>query len=334
MKIDIYDEQRLARQLEIQKKKSWDIEKDINWDQGIDLSKSFLPLSNIDSLFTGASKPQLRAISQLMGLIVASTISQLEDVAYRLKVPVWESFLRKHPVNPELYQLGEQFFEEEKKHSRAFNQYIDLFAKEVNIDPIDLKRILPRAHNTSIEKIYTLNSKIGGMAMWWLIAAVEEESILFYHLLNEVKDHVDPLYYNLHRCHFEEEVRHKSYAHMMLEVYNEFSSTPCSYVFKKVDFILAEVLNMTWTFSQLLKVKEFKKFRHHHEFFNTLESSLDLLKGKSQLDILGALFTSTPYITHTIHLSEHGHINALLNRYSTTRLPMPKSKLGEIKCTV
>ena len=334
MNFDIYDEQKLARQLEIQKKKSWDIETDINWAQGIDLSKSFLPLNNVNSLFNNASPAQLRVISQMMGLIVASTISQLENVAYRLKVPVWENFLRKHPVNPELLELGEQFFEEEKKHSRAFNQYIDLFANEVNIDPVDLKRFLPKTHNTAIEKIYTLNSKVGGMAMWWLISAVEEESILFYHLLNEVKGSVDPLYYNLHRCHFEEEVRHRSYAHMMLEVYNEFVNTPSSYVFKKVDFILAEVLNMTWTFSQLLKVKELKKYKNHHEFFNTLSSCMELLEGKSQIDILSALFHSTPYISHTIHLSEHGHIRELLKRYKTSKLPLPGSKIGEIICTV
>lgn len=334
MNFDIYDEQKLARQLEIQRKKEWNIDTDIEWSQGIDLSKSFLPLNNVNSIFKNATVPQLRVLSQLMGILVASSISQLEDVAYRLKVPIWEKFLRKHPVNPELISLGEQFFEEEKKHSRAFNRYIDLFAKEVNIDPFDLKNFLPKAHNSSIEKIYTLNSMAGGTALWWLIAAVEEESILFYHLLSEVKQNVDPLYYNLHRCHFEEEVRHKSYAHMMLEVYNEFSNTPSSYLFKKVDFILAEVLNMTWTFSQLLKVKELKKYKNHHEFFNTLSGCIELLEGKSQLDILSALFSSTPYISHTMHLSEHGHIRRMLERYNTSKLPLPNSKIGEIKCTV
>ncbi|WP_127716028.1 hypothetical protein [Halobacteriovorax sp. HLS] len=334
MKFDIYDERKLARQLQIQKKKSWDFDKDIHWEMGIDLNKSLLPLDNNRALFPNASQEELKVISQLMGLIVASTISQLEEVACKLKVPVWEKFLNKHPVNPELFALGEQFFEEEKKHARTFKRYINMFASEVNIDPDDLSSILPSSENSSIEKIYTLNSNMGGMAMWWLISAVEEEAILFYHFLHEVKDSVDPLYYQIHRCHFEEEVRHKSYAQMMLEVHKEFESGPVSQMFKKVDFITAEVLNMTWTFKQLLKVKKLKKYKNHHQFFATLSKSIDHISNMSYYQLMHTLFNSTPYISHTLHLSEHKHVKEMLSRYKGLKLPIPSSSLGDIKCIV
>lgn len=334
MRFDIYDEQKLARQLEIQKKKEWDFDKDIDWSMGVDLSKSLLPLDNNKSIFPGASEAQLRVISQLMGLIVASTISQLEQVACKLKEPVWNNFLNKHPVNPELLELGEQFFKEEAKHARTFNKYIDTFAKEINIDPDDLKSFLPSSENSAIEKIYTMNSQMGGMAMWWLISAVEEEAILFYHFLSEVKPSVDPLYYQIHRCHFEEEVRHKSYAQMMLEVYKEFETGPRSMMFKKVDFMIAEVLNMSWTFKQLLKLKKLKKYKNHHEFFNTLSSCLDHISGLSYYQLIYTLFNSTPYISHTLHMSEHAHVKEMLKRYKGMNLPIPRAKLGEIKCIV
>jgi ferritin-like protein len=334
MKYDIFDEQKLARQLHIQKKKSWDFDKDINWSLGVDLSKSLLPLDNKKSIFPNATKEETRVISQLMGLVVASTISQLEEVACKLKGPVWESFLNKHPVNPELYDLGEQFFEEEKKHARTFTRYIDMFATQVNVEPSDLKEFLPSSNNSLIEKIYKLNSNLGGMAMWWLISAVEEEAIMFYHLLHEVKDGVDPLYYQIHRCHFEEEVRHKSYAQMMLEVHKEFANGPSSKVFKKVDFIIAEVLNMSWTFKQLLKIKKLKKFKNHHEFFNILSRCVEHISEMSYHQLVYTLFTSTPYVSHTLHLSEHSHVKEMLKRYKSFNLPLPAAKLGEVKCIV
>ena len=334
MKYDIFDEQRLARQLEIQKRKSWDFDKDIEWSRGIDLSKFLLPLDNKKSILPNASANETRVISQLMGLVVASTISQLEDVACKLKGPVWENFLNKHPVNPELYSLGEQFFEEEKKHSRTFTRYIDMFANEVNVDPSDLKELLPSTNDSLVEKIYTLNSNLGGMAMWWLISAVEEEAIMFYHLINEVKTDIDPLYYQIHRCHFEEEVRHKSYAEMMLEVHGQFANGPSSKLFKKIDFIIAEVLNMSWTFKQLIKIKKLKKFKNHHEFFHTLERCLDHINEMSYHQLIYTLFTSTPYVSHTLHLSEHSHVKEMLTRYNSFNLPIPGSKLGDVKCTV
>jgi predicted metal-dependent hydrolase len=334
MRFDIYDEQKLARLLDIQKKKSWDFDKDIDWSRGIDMSKSLLPLDNNKAIFPNASESQLRVISQLMGLIVASTISQLEQVACRLKEPVWKSFLDKHPVNPELIDLGEQFFEEEAKHARTFNRYIEMFASEVNVEASDLKKFLPSSENSAIEKIYTMNSKMGGMAMWWLISAVEEEAILFYHFLHEVRPSVDPLYYQIHRCHFEEEVRHKSYAQMMLEVHKEFATGAKAQMFKKVDFIIAEVLNMSWTFKQLLKLKNLKKYKNHHEFFNTLSTCVEHIEGMSYYQLMYTLFNSTPYISHTLHLSEHKHVNDMLKRYKGMSLPMPRNKVGEIKCTV
>lgn len=330
--IDIFDEVKLARLLEVQKTHGWDLEKDINWSSGVDLSKSLLPMNKNSILFPNATKEQRLVISQLMGLIVASSISQLETIANDLKEPTWNRFLRKYPVNPELFELGEHFYEDEMKHSIAFSRYIDKFALEVNVDPSDLKQFLPQANNSMAGQIYKLNSLAGGMAIWWLIAAVEEESILFYRYIKDMQEHVDPLYYQIHKLHFEEEVRHKSYAFMMLKVHEEFSTTPQSLLLKKLDFIIAEVLNMTWTFNQLFKVRNLKKFKNHHPFFDTLSTLGDVLGQRNPLEVINCLFNDAPYISDSLHMAEQKHVKQLLDRFGVPSIPLPKSKKSGELC--
>jgi hypothetical protein len=339
--IDIYDEEKIARLLYVQKARGIDFDRDINWSQSIDLSKSLLPLDTNAILFPNANPQQRLVISQLMGLIVAATISELEDVAIQLKIPTWENVLRKYPVNPEIYELGKHFYEDEKKHSLAFKRYIDLFAESVNIDPADLKKFLPKGSKSLTSKMYKLNSLAGGMAVWWLIAAVEEESILIFDYMKNMKEDVDPLYYQLHKCHHEEEVRHKSYASIMLQINQDFARSPQALLFKKLDFIVAEVLNITWTFNQLLKIKQLKKLSNHHPFFKTLAGLSDILGNKNSLEVINTLFTTAPYISQTMHLSEHKHIKSMLDRFGAINLPTSnihknsKSGLsGDLKCIV
>ncbi len=121
---------------------------------------------------------------------------------------------------------------------------------------------------------------------------------------------------------------------MMLEVHKEFAHGTGAKIFKKVDFIIAEVLNMSWTFKQLLKVRKLKKYKNHHEFFNILSRCVDHISEMSYHQIVYTLFTSTPYVSHTLHLSEHSHVKEMLKRYKSFNLPIPSSKLGEVKCIV
>jgi hypothetical protein len=324
---DIYDEVKLSRQLEAQTRLSWDLETKIDWSLGIDLSKPLLPLDKGNIIFPNATSKQQLVISQLMGLIVAATIAELEQVANDLKGPTWEAVLDKYPVNPEFYELGLQFFKEEAKHTLVFNRYIDLFSKELGVEPADLKAFLPQANRSLSKRLYALNSLAGGMAMWWLVAAVEEESIVIHRYMQGVRDKVDPLYYQIHRAHTEEEARHKSYALMMLHLFTEFSGITHKLLFKKIDFFLAESLNLTWTLGQLLRVKGLRRFKNHHPFFDTLDGLVDELDRRSPLAILHQMLTSAPYISDTLHLGEHRHIKDLLTRFGSLQAPLP----GKIK---
>jgi predicted metal-dependent hydrolase len=327
-KIDIYDEEKIARLLYVQKAQGIDFNHDINWNQSIDMSKGFLPLDDNAILFPEADSSQRLVISQLLGLIVASTISELEDVAYKLKGATWENVLRKYPVNPELFELGEHFFEDEKKHSLAFKHYINLFAEKVDVDPKDLKDLLPSSDNSFLSKIYHLDSMAGGMAIWWLIAAVEEESLLIFNHMRKSKESIDPLYYELHKCHYEEEVRHKSYASIMLEINTQFARVPHAFILRKLDFILAEVLNLTWTFNQLFKLRSLKRLKNHHPFFQTLSGLSTHLENRNSLEVMYKLFNSAPYIKDMLHLSEHMHIKLLLERFGVQKIPFKTTLQG------
>lgn len=318
----------------MQKVHGWDLEHDLVWDQGVDLSKFLLPIEKKSNFFPSASFDERRVISQILGLIVASSIAEMESIAVELKEPTWERLLKKYPVNPELYELGNHFYEDENKHSQAFKKYIDKFAEALNVDPSDLKSILPQSNKTLLKQVFKLNSLAGGMAIWWLIAAFEEESILFFRYIKDHKENIDPLYYNLHRLHFEEEIRHKSYAFMMLKVHEEFETTPHTLFLKKLDFIVAEILNLTWTFNQLGNLKKLKQLQNHHPFFNTLLSLSETLGQRNPLEILNGLFNEVPYISNTMHLSDQQHIKDLLNRFGVPSIPMPNKKFKvEDLCT-
>jgi len=332
--LDIYDEKKLAHQLQIQRRLSWDLETRIDWSKGVDLSKPLLPLDRDNILFPEANAEQRLVISQLMGLIVAATISQLEQVANDLKGPAWERVLDRFPVNPEMRALGEQFYAEEAKHAVAFGRYIDMFAVALGVEPADLKALLPQADNGLQKKIYALNSLAGGMAVWWLIAAVEEESLVIYRYMDPVRAKIDPLYWQLHRAHFEEELRHKSYASLMLQMFEEFSGVTTTLLFKKLDFVLAECLNLTWTLNELVKAKGFRRFKHHHPFFATLSGLIDVLGRRNFLGVLYRLLTSAPYISNTLHLSEHQHVKELLQRFGALQAPLPSRDTRRVVCVV
>jgi len=320
--INIYDEEKIARLLYVQKAQGIDFNQDIDWKRSIDLNKLLLPLDQNALLFPNAGQEQRLVISQIIGLVVAATISELEDVAYKLKGPTWENVLRKYPVNPEIYEMGELFYEDEKKHSEGFKRYIDLFAERVNVDPFELRQLLPSSQNTISKKVYELNSLAGGMAIWWLIAAVEEESILIFNYMRKCKSDIDPLYYDLHKAHFEEEIRHKSYASIMLQINSEFAGIPRNLIFKHVDFILAEILNLTWTFNQLYKLKNLSSLKSAHPFFKTLSELRPQLEGRGSMEIIHSLFTSAPYIKDMLHLSENGHVRQMLEHFGTKRMPL------------
>ena len=309
---DILNETELEKYLAQQKKHAWDLEKDINWEIGVDLAKPFVTLPNDPVIFKNASPKELLVISQFLGLIINSTVCELENALERSKKECWVNLIRKYPVNPEFIALGEEFFEDEKKHSKAFMRFLSIFAKETNVSVSELQSLLPVLDKSKIESLFRVNSVVGGQALWWVVAAVEEESIMVYRHLHKFKKDLDPLYYELHRKHFEEETRHAAYAFLMLDLFRRRAKNPINLLAKKLDFIFSEIMQITWVMKELLKFINIKKFKNRHPFYETLDGVLPLLSEFTPTELIQKLFLEAPYISMILNPRNNKNIKRSL----------------------
>jgi hypothetical protein len=315
--IDPHNHRSLRRQLATQKALNWDLETDIKWSLGFKDDGMLLPLDEMAIAFPGASAEQRIALSQLMGLVVNSTIAEMEDALPRLKYYGWENILNSYPANPELWDLGEAFFAEEEKHARAFNRYLSVFAEKQGIDRQELDSILPKAFGSFFQKAIIWDAKLGGHAFWWVVTSVEEVSIGIFHEIAKQKDKIDPLYLDLHTKHLEEEARHANYAHLMLAVIRDREKTLGRRALQKVDFLFSQIVSAPWVISELQKVcAGIRRLRHESPFFEVLHSALPLLEQLPKREILSRLFFAAPYISwllnpnlrrsHRKLVAEHG----------------------------
>lgn len=327
MKIpSIYDDQELLRRLHIQRSHAWDLERDFPWEAGIDLSKPFAALDKQAMFFPQATYSQRVVISQYLGLIVASIISEFEKILTRLKPVAWDKPIQEHPVNPEFVALGEAFFEEEHKHSLAFERYLKLFAKEVGVSEKELMATLPVFNHAYLDRLYSMNALLGGLGVWWVVAAVEEMSILIYMDLRQHADELDPLYLCLHRRHFEEEARHASFAFMMLKHLQARNRKPWARVMKKFDFIMNELLSINWLLSEIVSCgPHILGLRKRHPFFQELARLLPTLLQHNPMQLVKDVFTSAPYISLLMNPADYPHVRQSLKEHQVLQL-FPKRR--------
>lgn len=302
---DLYDHEQIRQQLKFQKEHTWDIDKDIDWQRSIDLRSYFLPLDEEAISFPGANPEQRLVLSQLMGLIVNATIAEMEEVANKIRHIAWRNVLDEYPVNPEMIALGEQFFLEEAKHSLLFKRYNDLFCEHIGIDPKDLSTIIPQAYGAVFQKAIKRNAERGGHAFWWVVAVVEEVSLLIYQNLYRHRKEIDPLYFQVHKRHFEEESKHTNYAFMMLDLIQQKGGSIRSRIHKRIDLIYSELFSTAWVLTELHKVRRVQNLRDKHPFFAILSSCIPLMDRMSKKELLSRLFVSAPYISLILNKNYH-----------------------------
>lgn len=324
---DYLNESALDALLHQQKRMAFDEFSDISWQRGVDLSKPFVPLDKKNIVFPNASKQEKLVVSQFMGMLIASTISELEITMQRLRDFCWRPFMQRYATNPELINLGEEFFDEEAKHARVFQKFIDVCASAFNLDPEDLKNTLPRVNPGAIDAILRRNFNNGGMALWWIVAGVEEESTLIFRQMKKSQEKLDPLYFELHKRHFEEEARHAPYAFMMIDLAQNRSVGLKEKIAQKFDLLLSETLKIFWMVSELSKSLNISHLKNHHEYFNTLHGLLPKLKERSWSELLGSLLGETPYLSTFINPLYHAHLKKTIAKTKAFGLPFPEPKL-------
>ncbi len=323
----LFNEEVLSEQIKRQKKHAWDLEKSIDWEKGVDPSKYLLPIDEDAVAFPGASDEQKLALSQLLGLVINSTISEMEDVITKLRDTAWLRVLRSYPVNPEMWELGDLFFEEERKHSYAFARYNLMFAETFGIDPEKLDLIIPKAYGSLFLRAVTSNANSGGNAFWWVVASVEEVSIELYKHLHIHRHKLDPLFHEVHLKHMEEESRHHNYAFLMLEVLNQRDSTLMQKMHKKFDLLFAQIFQTTWILSELHKVFNAEKFKKDHPFFEVIASCRPLFEKLSYPELAKRLFISAPYISLVLNSGFHKKTSLTAKQQKALIFPFPKPQI-------
>lgn len=318
-KLNVFDSTQLRSQIALQTSHGWAPEI-IPFSQGIDLSKSFLPLDQDNLFFPNASAEQRLALSQLFGLIVNETITEMECSMPRLKYLGWELLLKRFPVNPEMFELGELFFAEEEKHAQTFKKYFDLFSKETGIEPHDLSSLLPKAFNSRFQQAIIHNAEHGGHAFWWVVANVEDVSIQVFREIAKSKKEVDPLFFELHKRHAEEEARHDNYAFLMLDAAHRSLPGIRGQLFAKKDLLLAQAVSTPWLLTELTKIFRVKHLKHKHPWFDVLASTLPLLESLPKIEMTRKVFLTAPYIGWLLNPKFHKKSNREASKHGALSL--------------
>jgi hypothetical protein len=328
---DPFNHLELAEHLALQKKLAWDVETCVPWSIGVDTNKLLLPLDDSNIAFPGASAEQVVALSQLMGLIVNATISEMEDCLPKLKQYAWDDVIKKYPVNPEFIELGEQFFTEEAKHASAFKKYLNAFCTAHGVDVEDLDLLLPKAFGSHFQASIIRNAKAGGQAFWWVVSNVEEVSINIFQGIYRNRQSVDPLYYQLHKRHLEEESRHANYAYLMIELMKHAEPGLRGWWHRKTDFTWAQLVAAPWVITELYKFFKVKDLQHKSEFFKVLASCIPLFESMSQSEKIKRLFVAAPYVSWILNPNHRKlHISATRD-FKSWMLPFPKAQKVNLK---
>ncbi|MCX6124978.1 MAG: hypothetical protein NTV34_09560 [Proteobacteria bacterium] len=323
---DPFDHVAMEDHLLLQQKAAWDLETCVDWSVGVDPSKFLLPLDDSAVAFPGASVEQKCALSQLMGLIVNATISEMEDCLPRLKHWAWDLVLSRYPVNPELVALGEQFFLEEAKHAAAFKKYLTAFCSAVGVEFEDLDLLLPKAFGSHFQNAIMRNAKSGGQSFWWLVSNVEEVSVNIFKGIYRNRSEIDPLYFNLHRRHLEEESRHANYAYLMINLMKHNNRGALGWWHRKIDFTFAQIVTIPWVTTELQKFFKVKQLRNKSPWFDVLASCIPLYENMNTAERVKRMFVAAPYVSwimnpnhRKLHLEATESIGAWI-------LPFPKAQ--------
>lgn len=326
-----FEVESLQKQVQLQLRHGWDLQADIPWSGGIDLSKPFVPLDENNICFPGLSKDQRRVFSQFLGLAINETILEMEEALPKLRFAAWEKLLESTRAPQELKELGEIFFDEEEKHSRAFQIFRDQFCHQTGVDPRDLKSLLPSGFGSHFMSLMKSNAEAGGTALWWVVASVEEISVKVYRAMVPHRGVLDPLFVALHRLHAEEETRHENYAFLMIELAKTRERGLWGRFQGKTETLLAELVAGPWVLTELSKVFRAKQFSH--PFFRDLSSCLPHVHNMKPPEIVRTFLWQAPYISWLINPAFRQKHREVLSKTGALSWPIPERKINTRELT-
>lgn len=191
------------------------------------------------------------------------------------------------------------------------------------MDPADLSRILPKIENTRTESLLRMHLRAGGTSFWWIVALVEQEFLHLYRCFRPFKERMDPLYYEIHEKHFEEEARHASFPYLMVELTRAGRHGPIGLLHDRADFALAQTLQAVWGVLSLRRIQEVRKVAHRHPIFSALASALPKLQSIPSHRSVWRLFTSVPYASSFMNSNHHPRTLETARAAGAVILPFP-----------
>lgn len=301
---------------------AYDFDKDIPWNQGVTLSQTLLPIPENCSFINNLSINEKHAVSWALGLLAASAIKEHEKVLNQMRSICFEREPRA--LNDQAFRLeGKQFFLEEAVHSTAFSRFLDMTAKELNLSSDELASFLPKFNKTSlVARLYALESFLGGKAIWWTVAATEEESIRLFQQMAPHKNETDAVFFSLNRLHFLEESRHSSFSYDMLTLTESSWRKPIT----KMSFAVSRVLQTIWLMSELKRFRKVAKFQDRHPLLKSIHQVVEKIDALPLTSQLKLIFNDISYIKMMTQPEKHPRLKKTLAKLGAIALKTPGMK--------
>jgi hypothetical protein len=289
----------------------FDFDGGIPWSMGLDLNRNLLPVDTDSEFFNSLDASEKHATSWALGLLAASAIKEHEQILNELR----------HIAYPENEAKGNKFFLEEAVHSQAYQRFLDMAAVSLNITKEELASFLPKFKKSSIPAIlYALEGKLGGNAIWWAVAATEEESIRLFQKISREREVTDEVFFTLNQLHFLEESRHSSFSYQMIyKKAGAFKNT-----LRKFSFGVSRVLQTVWLFQELNSFKNVKKLRHCHPLLENMARVSEKLEALTIRQKLKLILKDISYTRMMTRPEAHPRLRRALEKENVFILKLPE----------
>jgi hypothetical protein len=288
-----------------------DFESGIPWEQGIDLTSALLPLDKKSPFMADLSGNEQYAFSWALGLLAASAIKEHERVLNDLR----------HICDPEPTLESSAFFLEEATHSAAYGKFLELSAKELKLSPSELGSFLPTFPRSSfIARLYAVECFLGGSALWWTVAATEEESIRLYQKILPARNEIDPVFFELNRLHFLEESRHSSFSYKMIAQ----EKTGFKKTLNRYSFLFSRIFQTLWLLGALKRFRKVKTFSDRHSLLGAMATLITKIDRLSFREKIKLLLKDISYIRMMTEPEKHPRLKKALEKENAYVVSLPE----------
>ena len=289
----------------------FDFDGGIPWAKGLDLEKNLLPVDSDSAFFNSLNDSEKHATSWALGLLAASAIKEHEQILNELR----------HIAHPESCPKGNKFFLEEAVHSQAYQRFLNMAAVALNVTNAELASFLPKFKRSSLPAmLYALEGKLGGNAIWWAVAATEEESIRLFQKISKEREVTDEVFFTLNHLHFLEESRHSSFSYQM--IYKK--EGPYKNVLRKFSFGVSRILQTMWLFQELNSFKKVKLLRHRHPVLENMARVSEKLEALTFRQKLKLILQDISYTRMMTRPESHPRLRRALEKENVFILKLPE----------